>query len=87
MAGRPLPEVVYEANPPGRVTVKVPFPDGKLALVDVQYDAAMDTYGVMISGELFDQSPEAITVAVQLAFRAIADGRALGRSAARAVAS
>lgn len=79
------PSVDYEASPPGRVVVRVPFPDGQTAVVDVLYDAAMDTYGVQLSGELIDHSPEAITVACQLAFRAIREGRELGRSAARAI--
>ena len=45
------------------------------AMVPVRFDAIRDVLIVEVSGELLDQSPEAVTAAVQLAFRAVSEAR------------
>jgi hypothetical protein len=58
--------------------VEVPvYRDGRTltAEIPVRYDMLRDVLSVEVSGELLDQSPEAVTAAVQLAFRAVAESR------------
>lgn len=45
------------------------------AAIPVRYDAIRDVLSVEVSGELLGQSPEAVTAAVQMAFRAVAEVR------------
>lgn len=45
------------------------------AMVPVKYDALRDVLSVEVSGELLDQAPEAVTAAVQMAFRTVSEHR------------
>ncbi len=65
------PSVRYDGD--GSFTVEVPTEFGNIAVVDVTYDAIRDTYSVAFSGQLLRQSPESVTVVVQLAMRAVQD--------------
>lgn len=56
-------------------TVEVPTETGQTAVIDVHHDTVYDTYTIAIAGELIDQSPEAVTVAVQMAFLEIRSWR------------
>lgn len=58
------------------VTVPV-YRDGRTltAEIPVRFDVDRDVLTIEVSGELLDQSPEAVTAAVQLAFRGIANDR------------
>lgn len=58
-------------SPFGRFDVDVPTEDGGLNTVSVAYNGDTDAYSVAVSGATFDDSPEAVTAAVVMAFRAI----------------
>ncbi len=59
----------------GVFVVNVPTETGSCAVIDIAFDEARDTYSVRFSGELLDQSPEAITAAVQMTLLALRDCR------------
>ena len=61
--------------PFGRFDVDVPTEDGGVNTVSVTYNADLDAYAVQIGGAVFDESPEALTAAVLMAFRAIQSER------------
>lgn len=59
------------SKPDGEFVVNVPTETGSCAVIDIAFDEARDTYSVRFSGELLDQSPEAITAAVQMTLLAL----------------
>ena len=57
------------------ISIDVPTETGMLAVIDLGHDESRDVYVLRIAGALFDQTPEGVTAAVQLAFLAIKEAR------------
>lgn len=64
---------------PHKMTVEVDTETGERVVVDLMRDTTLDTYTLSLSGVLLDQSPEAITAAVQLVMIELANWRHLER--------
>lgn len=56
-------------------TVRVETETGSVCMIDVVHDRVRDTYRVEFAGELLNQSPEALTAAVQMALLAVRESR------------
>lgn len=59
-----------EIGEPHFYDVEVPTPHG-LAVIPFHYSESRDVFILEVSGEVIVQSPEAVTAAVQVAFRSV----------------